>query len=90
MVRSSVSYYEMMLGVPAVHRGWMSRHGHALQFDKEGKAICSESEMKYRLGDNKVRCLDLGEEESFRNELATGTISYSDLKRLISSYKNFK
>ena len=60
VVRSSVPDYAMMLGVPAVHRGWMSRHERALHFDNEGKAICPESEMRYRLDNNKVCCLDLG------------------------------
>ena len=82
VVRSSVPDYAMMLGVPAVHRGWMSRHGHALHFDNEGKAICPESDMRYRLSNYKVCCLDLGEEKSLSNELATGTVSYPDLKRI--------
>jgi UDP-2-acetamido-3-amino-2,3-dideoxy-glucuronate N-acetyltransferase len=38
VIRSDVLDYAMMLGVPATQRGWMSRHGHILHFDKCG--IC--------------------------------------------------
>jgi UDP-2-acetamido-3-amino-2,3-dideoxy-glucuronate N-acetyltransferase len=81
VVRSDVPDYAMMLGVPAVQRSWVSRHGHALHFDNAGEATCPESELRYRLSNNKVCCLDLGEEEPLREELATGTVSYSGLKR---------
>ncbi len=81
VVRSNVPDYAMMLGVPAVQRGWMSRHGQPLHFDNAGEAICPESELRYRLSNNKVFCLDLREEAPLREELATGTVSYADLKR---------
>lgn len=81
VVRSSVSDYEMMLGVPAVHRGWMSRHGHRLHFDSGGNAICPESEMRYRLINKKVFCMDLDEEETLPTELVSGKVTYSELKR---------
>ena len=80
VVRSNVPDYAMMLGVPAVQRGWISRHGHQLHFDNTGEAICPESELRYRLNNNKVCCLDLREEEPLPNELALGKRTYSSIK----------
>jgi len=44
VVVKDVPDYALMLGVPARQAGWMSRHGHRLSFDKEGVAICAESD----------------------------------------------
>ena len=81
VVRSDVPDYAMMLGVPAKQRGWMSRHGHIICFDDSGGTNCPESKLRYELVDGRVCCLDLGEEESLPEDLATGTVLYSDLKR---------
>ena len=71
----------MMLGVPAIQSGWMSRHGHKLDFDDEGVAICPESKLRYQLEDGKVCCLDLSEENTLPEELASGKRPYQDYKR---------
>ena len=76
VVRSDVPDYAMMLGVPAVQRSWMSRHGHTLHFNDAGEAICPESELRYRLNNNKVRCIDLGEDEPLPEEVAVGKATY--------------
>lgn len=81
VVKNDVPDYAMMLGVPAKQRGWMSRHGHIICFDDSGRTNCPESKLRYELVDGRVCCLDLGEEESLPEDLATGTALYSDLKR---------
>ncbi len=66
VVRSDVPDYALMLGVPAVQKGWMSRHGHRLPPpDAQGIMVCPESGWRYRLDQTGVlRCLDWPEEES--------------------------
>ena len=43
VVRSDVPDYALMLGVPARQTGWMSRHGHRLEFNATSGATCPES-----------------------------------------------
>ena len=64
VIRSDVSDYALMLGVPAVQRGWMSRHGHRLvDIDREGDFICPESQWHYReVEAGLLRCLDWPED----------------------------
>ncbi len=81
VIRSDVPDYAMMLGVPAIQSGWMSRHGHRLNFDGEGGAVCPESNLRYQLEDGQVCCLDLGEENPLPEKLASGKGSYQDYKR---------
>jgi len=54
VVLSDVAPYELVVGNPARHAGWMSEYGHRLIFDEEGKAVCPESNDIYRLTDKKV------------------------------------
>lgn len=55
VVTKDVLDYELVIGNPARHAGWMSEYGHRLNFDLEGYATCPESNEKYRLyNDNKV------------------------------------
>lgn len=60
VVVSDVPDYSLMLGVPARHQGWMSRHGHRLQeVDQNGIMICPESGWRYKHNEtNVLRCLD--------------------------------
>ena len=81
VIRCDVPDYAMMLGVPAIQSGWMSRHGHKLNFDDEGGAVCPESNLRYQLEDGQVCCLDLGEENPLPEKLASGKGSYQDYKR---------
>lgn len=49
VVRGDVADYALMLGVPAVQKGWMSRHGHRLVDKNEtGEWVCPESGWRYR------------------------------------------
>jgi UDP-2-acetamido-3-amino-2,3-dideoxy-glucuronate N-acetyltransferase len=65
VVRGDVPDYALMLGVPARHRGWISRHGHRLRDPGEdGILICPESGWRYReIEPGILRCLDWPEDE---------------------------
>ncbi len=49
VVTKDVKPYELVYGNPARHRGWMSEHGHTLEFGADGTAVCPESGHTYRL-----------------------------------------
>ena len=44
-----------MVGVPAKQIGWMSEFGQRLNFNKDGYAICSESNEQYVLEKDRVK-----------------------------------
>lgn len=54
VVTKNVPAYALVIGNPARQTGWMSEFGHKLTFDKDGFAVCPESEEKYELKDGKV------------------------------------
>ncbi len=54
VIIKDVPAYALMVGNPAVQKGWMSRYGHKLTFDENGKAICPESKDVYKLENNNV------------------------------------
>jgi len=80
VVCGSVPDYALMLGVPARQHGWMSRHGHRLKFDDDGKSVCPESKFAYEKIGDRVRCLSLDESAPLPPELSEGRISYDELK----------
>jgi UDP-2-acetamido-3-amino-2,3-dideoxy-glucuronate N-acetyltransferase len=55
VVTKDVAAYELVVGNPARHAGWMSEFGHRLEFNREGYAVCPESHEKYRIINNKVQ-----------------------------------
>ncbi len=57
VVTKEISPYALVVGNPAKQIGWMSEFGIRLFFDKEGFAICNESNEKYFLENNKVKKL---------------------------------
>ncbi|HEX8723398.1 MAG TPA: acyltransferase [Pyrinomonadaceae bacterium] len=65
VVRGDVPDYALMAGVPAVRKGWMSRHGHRLkEADGDGNLVCPESGWRYKeAGPGVLRCLDWAEDE---------------------------
>ncbi len=65
VVRSDVPDYALMAGVPAIQKGWMSRHGYRLVAqDAKGNWICPESGWRYReVEPGILRCLDWPEEQ---------------------------
>ena len=54
VVTKHVPDYALVVGNPARQTGWMSEYGHKLEFDKNGMAICPESQERYRLENGKV------------------------------------
>lgn len=54
VVTKNVAPFELVVGNPARHMGWMSEYGHRLAFNAEGIAICPESHEKYKLTNNQV------------------------------------
>ncbi|NOQ71279.1 MAG: N-acetyltransferase [Crocinitomix sp.] len=54
VITKEVLPYALLVGNPAKQIGWMSTHGHRLEFNAEGIAICSESKEEYKLDNNKV------------------------------------
>lgn len=80
VVAKDVPDYGFILGVPGRQKGWMSRHGHILNFDPAGKAKCPESGFQYELKDGSVKCLDLDEDSPIPENLSVGKKSYDDFK----------
>ena len=80
VVREDVPDYALILGVPGKHHGWMSRHGHRLDFGEADLAVCPESKLTYSLKDSQLRCVELPEDEVLPSELAQGTASYKKFK----------
>ncbi|PDV97959.1 acyltransferase [Candidatus Viridilinea mediisalina] len=66
VVRGDVPDYALMLGVPAIQRGWMSRHGQRLPPPAAtGIMCCPESGWRYHTETPGVlRCLDWPEEQA--------------------------
>jgi UDP-2-acetamido-3-amino-2,3-dideoxy-glucuronate N-acetyltransferase len=64
VVRGDVPDYALMLGVPAVQKGWMSRYGYRLDApDAHGVLVCPESGWHYQeVAPGLLRCLDWPEE----------------------------
>lgn len=71
VVRGDVPDYALMLGVPAIRKSWMSRHGHRLQQrDATGYLICPESGWRYAENNTgQLSCVDRPEEEALPNNL---------------------
>lgn len=55
VVTKDVADYELVIGNPAKHAGWMSEYGHKLLFDIYGVSVCPESRETYRLENGKVK-----------------------------------
>lgn len=57
VVTKVVQPYALLIGNPARQTGWMSRNGHKLKFDANGKAQCPESGDWYELSKGQVSFL---------------------------------
>lgn len=80
VVTKDVPDYGLVLGNPGKIFGFMSRHGHKLQFADSNQAICPESNYRYEREGEEVRCLDLDEDKALPDELSVGSKSYDDFK----------
>ncbi len=69
VVRGDVPDYALMLGVTAVQKGWMSRHGHRLKnSDADGLMVCPESGWRYEeVKPGALRCVDWPEDRPLDN-----------------------
>ena len=85
VVSRDVPDYANMRGVPARQAGWMSRHGHPLKPDADGRLICPESGFEYveetEGGVPALRCLSLDEESPLPDELRRGSEDYRSIQR---------
>jgi UDP-2-acetamido-3-amino-2,3-dideoxy-glucuronate N-acetyltransferase len=64
LVRTDVPDYALMAGVPAVQKGWMSRHGHRLtKRDQDGFLVCPQSGWRYAESNGVLTCRDAGEDQ---------------------------
>jgi UDP-2-acetamido-3-amino-2,3-dideoxy-glucuronate N-acetyltransferase len=54
VVTKHVPDYALVIGNPARQTGWMSEYGYKLNFDKDGFAICPESNQRYQLKNGQV------------------------------------
>ncbi len=54
VVTKTVPDYALVMGNPARQTGWMSEYGHKLSFDKNGMAMCPESNEQYKLENGNV------------------------------------
>lgn len=82
VVTKDVPDYALMMGVPAQHKGWVSRHGHPLPTpDSDGTMRCPESGLRYALNaEGHLKCLDLDESVPLPEHLNTGEIDYQTMK----------
>ena len=54
VVTKPVKPYALIVGNPGKQLGWVSEYGHRLNFDKNNRAKCPESNQEYKLEDNSV------------------------------------
>ncbi len=80
VVSKDVPDYGLVLGNPGRLQGFMSRHGHRLNFNDKGEAICPESGYQYLMVGNEISCVDLAEEDPLPIELAVGSRNYDFFK----------
>ena len=55
VVTKNVAPYSLMLGNPAVQKGWVSDAAATLHFNENGIAVCETSGLQYRLENNAVQ-----------------------------------
>jgi len=54
VITKPVPAYALIVGNPGRQIGWMSEHGHRLNFDEKGMATCLETGETYTLQNNAV------------------------------------
>lgn len=57
VVVQEVLPYALVVGNPSRQIGWVSRAGHRLEFDQQGRAVCPETGDVYQLVDGQVTLL---------------------------------
>jgi len=82
VVTKDVPDYALMIGNPARHKAWFSRHGHVLRNPSpEGIMTCPESSLRYKEDSPGIlKCLDLDEDTPLPQRMAVGSQTYDHLK----------
>ncbi len=82
VIATDVPDYALMLGVPAKHKGFMSRHGHKLTTkNAQGLFVCPESGLRYeQTGLYIISCKDLPEESPLPETMKIGMAPYNEIK----------
>ncbi len=81
VITNDVPDYALMLGVPARRRGWVSRHGHPLKPDAQGRLICPETGWTYVEERGQLRCRDCAEDTPLPPQFREGKESFDHFKR---------
>lgn len=81
VVTHDVPDYALMLGVPARQHGWVSRHGHPLKQDPQGRLICPETGWQYVEEKGQLRCLDCAEDAPLPSQFREGKEPFAHFKR---------
>jgi UDP-2-acetamido-3-amino-2,3-dideoxy-glucuronate N-acetyltransferase len=55
VVTKDVLPHAVMIGNPAIQKGWISEAGNTLHFDKNNEAICKHDQQKYLLVDGLIK-----------------------------------
>lgn len=81
VVTRNVPDYALMVGVPARHVGWMSRHAVPLTEGVDGVMVCKESGYRYReVKPGLLLCLDINEDDFLPDDKVVGNVYYDELK----------
>jgi len=82
VVTKSVPDFSLVMGNPARHVGWMSRHGHRRDApDSSGVMWCPESGHRYKeVKPGILRCLDFDEEAPLHRYLSKSTKPYRQVR----------
>ena len=80
VVTKDIPDYGLVLGNPGRLLGFMSRHGHRLNFNGSNRALCPETNYEYEMVGETIRCLDLEEDKPLPSELSFGSLSYDSFK----------
>lgn len=81
VVTKDVADYALMVGVPARHSGWMSRHGHKIVPGPDGVLRCPESGLTYKeTAPGLLRCVEVDEEAALDSAMTVGKRSYDEFK----------
>lgn len=81
VVTHDVPDYAMVVGIPAKHVGWMSRHGLPLRTPDPSTGVytCPESGLRFKAtAPGVMRCLDLDEDAPLPEALRTGVRTYDE------------
>jgi UDP-2-acetamido-3-amino-2,3-dideoxy-glucuronate N-acetyltransferase len=77
VVTKSVKNYSLTAGSPAEHKKWISHHGLPLiPSDQPAVLICPETNLRYKLQNENLTCLDLGEYDPLPEKFKTAKIPY--------------